>query len=391
MKKYKIFIILCIVVAVIIIGVVFLIKQNENKMEYKFDNSKLYITLNKKDWKEVPYDFSNTINHLNETNNGNYRENTYKMDKTKIAFYTEMNNDRETKIVDQAGNLVGTYRTFAVYLIYSDDNGVTWNKSLINMTDFYDTINSVEFTSKQDGKITIKSLNNKESVNTIITNNNGVEWKKEDSSNLEESLTTNENITSGSSLICSISSINDNDITVIAEGNKSYNIPKSLSFKNARTGEDISVDSISKEDKVNISGWISNDNNIIDAKEINVCRNITGEELRQEILKKAIKDDYIGIEIQDIKYYENKTIINANISDSIGESNFKEENPAEFNMNFEVNNTTEIATENVPEGYEQLSMKNLKYLEQCMVWIIFDAKDINSSCPVITRLETYDG
>ena len=71
------FIILIILILFMIY--IYWIYQNnkQKKMDYKFDSDKLYVTINSKDWIEVPFDFSYTINRLNKVNNGKYKEGTY--------------------------------------------------------------------------------------------------------------------------------------------------------------------------------------------------------------------------------------------------------------------------------------------------------------------------
>ena len=102
---------------------IYRIYQNnkQDNMDYKFENDKLYVTTNNKDWIEVPYDFSLTIKHLQETNNGEYKEGTYQLNNQKMVFYLE--SETVTTIYDQEGDVVNTLPNFkyATHLIYSDD------------------------------------------------------------------------------------------------------------------------------------------------------------------------------------------------------------------------------------------------------------------------------
>ena len=85
MKKriVSLFIIVIIVILLIAGGMTFYYYNQEKNMDYKFEDDKLYITLNAKDWIEVPGDFSYTAEHLKEINNGRYKEGTYQMDNKK--------------------------------------------------------------------------------------------------------------------------------------------------------------------------------------------------------------------------------------------------------------------------------------------------------------------
>ena len=82
MKK-RIILLLIIIILLIVVGIIFYYYNQEKNMDYKFENDKLYITLNAKDWIEVPGDFSYTAEHLKEINNGRYKEGTYQMDNKK--------------------------------------------------------------------------------------------------------------------------------------------------------------------------------------------------------------------------------------------------------------------------------------------------------------------
>ena len=95
-------------VIVLIIGIGDFIAYNymvkkEKGMHYKFENNKLLISIYSDEWIEVPYDFSYTIEYLEETNNGQFRDGTYQMTDEKIAFYREQS---YSKILDNEGNVV---------------------------------------------------------------------------------------------------------------------------------------------------------------------------------------------------------------------------------------------------------------------------------------------
>ena len=167
MKKKKIiFFIVFIILIVIAILVYYLIINNDKNMNYKFEEEKLYITINGKEWLEVPYDFSITANHLKEANNGRYREGTYQMDKSKIVFYSEVETD-ETYQMYTGGK-------YAIILICSDDRGKTWNSYHITTKNYLDVIDKIYFKDRQHGEIVLKGLDGNKY--TAITKNGGSEW-----------------------------------------------------------------------------------------------------------------------------------------------------------------------------------------------------------------------
>ena len=95
MKK-RIILLLIIIILLIVIGIVFYYYNQEKNMDYKFEDDKLYITLNAKDWIEVPGDFSYTAEHLKEINNARYKQGTFQMDNNKIVFYYEFDTNKRT-------------------------------------------------------------------------------------------------------------------------------------------------------------------------------------------------------------------------------------------------------------------------------------------------------
>ena len=108
-------------------------------MDYKFEDNKLYITLNAKDWIEVPGDFSYTAEHLKEVNGSRYREGTYQIDDNKIVFY----------------------------------KGKTWNDVAISVGSYSDGLLEIYFKNKTEGNMKLKGRDE----NTIFnyeTNDGGV-------------------------------------------------------------------------------------------------------------------------------------------------------------------------------------------------------------------------
>ncbi len=175
-KKILLFIISLILISIIILLSYYFISNNENKMQYKFENDKLYITVNSKDWTEVPYDFSYTIKHLNETNNGEFKDNTYQMTSQKIAFYTEIKVDDlqdENFSPDLKEYLTQNIKTI---LVYSDDGGKTWKESMLGLSPYFDTLIYINFKDSKNGEITLKSRDNQGSYN-YITTDGGQNWE----------------------------------------------------------------------------------------------------------------------------------------------------------------------------------------------------------------------
>ena len=176
MKK-KVFIIAIMILCIILIVGIYWIYQNNNQenMDYKFESDKLYVTTNNKDWIEVPYDFSLTIKHLQETNNGEYKEGTYQLNNQKMVFYLE--SETVTTIYDQEGNVVNTLPNFkyATHLIYSDDRGKNWNDVIIGTSDYLDMLANIEFEDKDNGKAILKSRDDI-GYYAYVTNDGGQEW-----------------------------------------------------------------------------------------------------------------------------------------------------------------------------------------------------------------------
>lgn len=186
-KNLKILICGIVLVLIIVIGSLIQINiniNNVNKMNYKFENDKLYFTNNAKDWIEVPSDFSYTIKHLQETNDGKFRDGTYQMDRNKIIFYSEVENDfsKMINIVDSNGNEIEDLNSkrykYTMYLIYSDDNGESWKEAWCGTSNYIDSMVSINFTDKDNGKMTLNNKDNDGQIN-YITKNGGLDWDVE--------------------------------------------------------------------------------------------------------------------------------------------------------------------------------------------------------------------
>ena len=178
MKKKKIILILIIVIIIISLivgGIVFFYYNREKNMDYKFEDDKLYITLNAKDWIEVPGDFSYTAEHLKEVNDGRYRNGTYQMDNKKIVFYYEFdtnNMNYEGLSTELSADLKNQYAT---HIVYSDDRGKTWNDVVIGVGAYSDGLLEIHFKNKNEGSMKLKGRDGR-TIFDYKTNDGGTNW-----------------------------------------------------------------------------------------------------------------------------------------------------------------------------------------------------------------------
>ena len=166
-------------VIVLIIGIGDFIAYNymvkkEKGMHYKFENNKLLISIYSDEWIEVPYDFSYTIEYLEETNNGQFRDGTYQMTDEKIAFYREQS---YSKILDNEGNVVTELeQSYIICLVYSNDKGKTWEQVQVATSSLRDALISVNFESEDNGSMTLRG-DDGNSLYYYKTINGGQEWE----------------------------------------------------------------------------------------------------------------------------------------------------------------------------------------------------------------------
>lgn len=174
MKKKRIIMIVVAIILILCMAFVYWIYQMSNdNMDYKFENDKLYITKNSKEWIEVPGNFSYTIKHLNEEHKGKYNEGTYQLNNKKIVFYAEVPNN--------GSSYDGKYM---IYIIYSNDKGKTWEDNIIGSSDYRDSIISIRFKNKDNGEMTLKTRANIGNYN-YITKDGGKEWMIEHNAEYE--------------------------------------------------------------------------------------------------------------------------------------------------------------------------------------------------------------
>lgn len=178
MKKKKIILTLIIVIIIALLiagGIAFYYYNQEKNMDYKFEDDKLYITLDAKDWIEVPGDFSYTAEHLKEVNGGRYRDGTYQMDNKKIAFYYEVHNNNvnyKGVSMELAEELSSQYDT---HIVYSNDKGKNWNDVVIGVGPYSDGLLEIYFKNKTEGSMKLKGRDG----NTVFnyeTNDGGENW-----------------------------------------------------------------------------------------------------------------------------------------------------------------------------------------------------------------------
>ncbi len=161
-------------------------KQNLNT--YKFENDKLYITFNQEEWKEVPYDFSETIKYLQQEEMEKFKDNTYQINSEKVVFYRiiKINNaiysttgEIVSKIIPQADEYL-----YRLEVIYSNDQGETWNNVGIGNyeIEYPNAVDSIKFIDQNNGKIAIRK---EEGIGSYeyITTDGGETWNEVPSDN----------------------------------------------------------------------------------------------------------------------------------------------------------------------------------------------------------------
>lgn len=173
MKNIKIILSILLII-LILLSMFILFNYKSNKIiNYKFENNKLYITTNEKDWQEVPYDFSHTINYLKETNNGRFKEGTYQLTKQKIVFYAE---ESIGIIKDDLGNIIEDLgEQYSITLVYSDDNGNTWNTTKVATVTSRDSLIDINFKDAKNGNMRLKGRYGYENFD-YVTYDGGKNW-----------------------------------------------------------------------------------------------------------------------------------------------------------------------------------------------------------------------
>lgn len=191
MKNYISKIVIGLIVVIIALGILICYKNisdKEMEMQYKFENNKLFVSVHSNEWIEVPYDFSYTIDYLEETNNGQYRDGTYQLTDKKIVFYREQN---YSKILDNEGNAISEFdESYNInYLVYSNDKGKTWEQVQVTTTSSRDSFISINFESKDNGSMKLKG-DDGDSVYYYKTIDGGQEWEIIEDNKVEDTTNT---------------------------------------------------------------------------------------------------------------------------------------------------------------------------------------------------------
>ena len=172
-----------------------------------------------------------------------------------------------------------------------------------------------------------------------------------------------------------IEKIENNKLSVYYDG-KVYEIDYSEEFINMRTREKISLDEIKQYDYYSSSGEIA--------------RNLSGDELKEELLKNmsvAFSSGPLYANPKEIKNIENKgeyvildVVIEDVLSDKLGR-----ELPATVEVQFIANKETNIPT------VQKVELENLKEeTNGFMFWLELQEDSLKDKYPVIKTIEIYD-
>lgn len=217
---------------------------------------------------------------------------------------------------------------------------------------------------------------------------------KETTNNVSES-TRGEDITSrvisndSSIYKCGIiRKIKDNKITFIDKENNLYILEnkEQIRYINGRTSEQCRFSELKEGFYINISY----------DKTCYIYENITGEELKKELLKSLALPDDVDIlrtsvdEIKDVKQLgNNEALVTFEISDIIKAENYPEINDEEhkFEVILKVNNNTKYNLNfHGQDTYDAKTIENSKGL---MLYIRLDANTLNDEYPCISMFDSY--
>lgn len=217
---------------------------------------------------------------------------------------------------------------------------------------------------------------------------------KETTNNVSES-TRGEDITSrvisndSSIYKCGIiRKIKDNKITFIDKENNLYILEnkEQIRYINGRTSEQCRFNELKEGFYINISY----------DRTCYIYKNITGEELKKELLKSLALPDDVDIlrtsvdEIKDVKQLgNNEALVTFEISDIIKAENYPEINDEEhkFEVILKVNNNTKYNLNfHGQDTYDAKTIENSKGL---MLYIRLDANTLNDEYPCISMFDSY--
>ena len=217
---------------------------------------------------------------------------------------------------------------------------------------------------------------------------------KETTNNVSES-TRGEDITSrvisndNSIYKCGIiRKIKDNKITFIDKENNLYILEnkEQIKYINGRTGEQCKFSDLKEGSYINTSY----------NRTCYIYKNITGEELKKELLKSLALTDDVDIlrtsvdEIKCVKQLgNNEALVTFEISDIIRAENYPELNDEEykFELILKVNNNTKYNLNfHGQDTYDAKTIENSKGL---MLYIRLDANTLNDEYPCISMFDSY--
>lgn len=185
-----------------------------------------------------------------------------------------------------------------------------------------------------------------------------------------------------------IRKIKDNKITFIDKENNLYILEnkEQIKYINGRTSEQCRFNELKEGFYINISY----------DRTCYIYKNITGEELKKELLKSLALSDDVDIlrtsvdEIKDVKQLgNNEALVTFEISDVIKAENYPELNDEEhkFEVILKVNNNTKYNLNfHGQDTYDAKTIENSKGL---MLYIRLDANTLNDEYPCISMFDSY--
>ena len=185
-----------------------------------------------------------------------------------------------------------------------------------------------------------------------------------------------------------IRKIKDDKITFINKENNIYILEKKEQIKyiNGRTSEQCKFSDLKEGYYINTSY----------DRTCYIYKNITGEELKKELLKSLALPDDVDIlrtsvdEIKDVKQLgNNEALVTFEISDIIKAENYPEINDEEhkFEVTLKVNNNTKYNLNfHGQDTYNAETIENSKWL---MLYIRLDANTLNDEYPCISMFDSY--
>ncbi len=185
-----------------------------------------------------------------------------------------------------------------------------------------------------------------------------------------------------------IRKIKDNKITFIDKENNLYILEnkEQIRYINGRTSEQCRFSELKEGFYINISY----------DRTCYIYKNITGEELKKELLKSLALTDDVDVlrtsvdEIKDVKQLgNNEALVTFAISDVIKAENYPELNDEEhkFEVILKVNNNTKYNLNfHGQDTYDAKTIENSKGL---MLYIRLDANTLNDEYPCISMFDSY--